>query len=191
MATRKRKAPTRICKTCSKSYSRSGFKHHCSAECRFWVNVRTGNPQECWPWRLRLSPKGYGKFKYRGEQLAHRVAYWLATGIPPGEAVRHKCDNPPCCNPNHLVSGTQLENIADRDAKGRTGDRPRGRDNVNAKLNEALVRMICADKRSHAELAREIGVAAHTIHAVRAGKTWSHVSGIKRPQSEKPRRRPP
>jgi hypothetical protein len=52
---------------------------------------------------------------------AHRLAYTFTFGeIPDGLGVLHTCDNPPCCNPNHLWLGTQLENIADRHSKGRS-----------------------------------------------------------------------
>lgn len=48
------------------------------------------------------------------------MAYELTKGhIPAGMIVMHTCDNPPCCNPSHLVLGTQAENLADMRAKGR------------------------------------------------------------------------
>jgi hypothetical protein len=51
---------------------------------------------------------------------ASRVAWELMNGvIPDGYDVMHKCDNPPCCNPNHLKLGTHLQNMADMKEKKR------------------------------------------------------------------------
>jgi hypothetical protein len=53
---------------------------------------------------------------------AHRIAWMLSNQhpIPDGMVVMHRCDNPRCCRPDHLLVGTQAENIADRVAKGRS-----------------------------------------------------------------------
>src|SRR5688572_33287595 len=76
-------------------------------------------------WRSRS--RGYGHVSFNGEvRRAHRVAYELAHGVAPGNlVVRHSCDTPACVNPDHLLLGTQLDNIADRNMRGRTakGDR--------------------------------------------------------------------
>lgn len=79
----------------------------------------------CWLWTGTTDKDGYGKFcaiidgkKYT--IAAHRLS--AAMAIPefsPSLVVRHKCDNPLCCNPEHLVMGTQAQNIADREARGR------------------------------------------------------------------------
>jgi hypothetical protein len=86
----------------------------------------SGGPDACWPWRGALNSFGYGNVGEDGFTLtASRVAYELTYGfIPPGEGyhgnvVRHTCDNPPCCNPRHLVLGTQADNNRDRDARRR------------------------------------------------------------------------
>ena len=83
----------------------------------------------CIEWTGTTSPKGYGHIKINGTpRRTHRVAWELAHGpIPEGVQVLHHCDNPPCAQTKptdgypdgHLFLGTNAENMADRDAKGR------------------------------------------------------------------------
>ncbi len=84
-------------------------------------------PVRCWEWRGSRNPEGYGNFGLaRKTEKAHRVAYRLFNGpIPVGMLVMHKCDNPPCCNPEHLKLGTWQENAQDKEEKGR-GNHARG-----------------------------------------------------------------
>ncbi len=93
----------------------------------FWRKVRRGAPDECWPWEGNRR-NGYGVFVFgRKAHAAHRFAFEVVHGdVPGGLGVLHSCDNPPCCNPAHLWAGTQIENIADRDAKGRSSRVPDG-----------------------------------------------------------------
>ncbi|WP_402844370.1 HNH endonuclease signature motif containing protein [Microbacterium sp. GXS0129] len=83
--------------------------------------VRTEN--DCLVWIGPRHWDGYGYFKHAGRHArTHRVAYELAHGpIPDGAVVMHTCDNPPCCNPDHLRAGTQRDNVADAIDKGRFG----------------------------------------------------------------------
>jgi hypothetical protein len=77
----------------------------------------------CWVWRGLNNPRSCGKV--RGEK-AHRWSYKHFKGpIENGLYVCHKCDNPPCCNPDHLFLGTPKDNILDAKQKGRlaTGDK--------------------------------------------------------------------
>lgn len=99
----------------------------------------------CWEWTGSRYSTNYGEVWQGGKRrLAHRVSYELAKGpLAKGEVVMHVCDNPPCVNPDHLVKGTQFQNVLDMQAKGRmyTGAAP-GEANGNAKLTWAKVREI-------------------------------------------------
>ena len=92
---------------------------------RFWSHVDTAG--ECWEWTGARNTQrgGYGTFtesRKSGHRIwrAHRLAYELTYGpIPPGLVILHQCDNPACVRPDHLMAGTQADNIADMMAKGR------------------------------------------------------------------------
>lgn len=90
---------------------------------RFWSKVdRNGS---CWEWTKHFNNRGYGRFTVhrpggqRLQLLAHRVAYALTSGDPGALVVRHKCDNPPCCNPTDLIVGTYRDNNLDALERGR------------------------------------------------------------------------
>lgn len=146
----------------------------------FWKRVSKPSPDECWEWQGGKTPDGYGSAGHKNKSvLAHRLAWELTNGpIPEGMEVCHKCDNPPCCNPDHLFLGTHADNIRDMFAKGRNNPR-RGAANSNAKLTESQVKEIrsrYANKDGNTyELAQEYGVSQVTISALIRRKTWGHV----------------
>lgn len=92
-------------------------------ESRFWENFTVSGIDECWIWRGWKDVHGYGKIyvlEQKKDVGAHRVAWELAKGpIPDGLFVLHKCDNPPCMNPEHLFLGTHGDNMRDCAKKGR------------------------------------------------------------------------
>ena len=80
-------------------------------------------PSGCLEWQgfRRPPPRHYGDMSYRCKNWrTHRITWVIHFGpIPKGMVVMHTCDNPPCCNPEHLKLGTHLENMADCRAKDR------------------------------------------------------------------------
>lgn len=106
---------------------------------RFWRQVSKEGPVpdqlnpfykglgRCWDWVGYRSKVGYGAIGInRSPKMAHRVSYAIAHGVAPaGSMVMHLCDNTFCVNPDHLVLGDAIENMKDRDRKGRaaSGDR--------------------------------------------------------------------
>jgi len=95
----------------------------------------SNGPNSCWPYLGWTSRMGYGQF-WAGDGKrfqAHAFAYLLAFGPhPTGKPYTcHHCDNPPCCNPAHLFAGNHLDNMMDRDQKGRQAKGDRSGDHLH------------------------------------------------------------
>src|SRR5690625_3799777 len=78
-------------------------------------------PGGCLVKTTNLSKAGYGRMTVASQQVyTHRLMWEHHHGpIPDGMAVCHRCDNPPCCNPDHLFLGTLADNNRDMWTKGR------------------------------------------------------------------------
>lgn len=129
----------------------------------------------CWVWIGSRNAHGYGLMSRKSKtHRAHRVSYEAYKGvIPETLVVRHMCDNPSCINPDHLIVGTQRENVMDRESRGRRD--VKGEQVGTAKLTEECILAILASEESGAELARRFSVSPSTISLIRLGKSWRHV----------------
>lgn len=130
----------------------------------------------CWEHTGAPDNFGYRHFRLNGRRdRAHRAAYaLLIQPIPAGLVICHRCDNPACIRPDHLAAGTHADNIADRDAKGRTA---KGTANGRAKLDWPTVRLIrylaaMNALPNKAALARELGVTPRAINQVLHADCW-------------------
>lgn len=137
-------------------------------------------PSGCLLWKCARTPNGYPKTTVRGRTVAvHRLAFEVFRGpIPAGLDVLHTCDVPHCIEASHLFLGTDVDNAADRAAKGRNGI-SLGESNGAAKLTvgavEALRRRAAAGER-HAALALAFGVSRQQVGRVVAGEQWRRVA---------------
>lgn len=143
----------------------------------FWQSV-TKTDGGCWEWSKARSAAGYGvcrKARY-GHGYAHRAAWHMTRGpIPDRMLVCHRCDNPPCVNPDHLFLGTDADNMRDKGAKGR---QPRGSQMPWARLTEQDVSEIKGlfGTVSNREIAGRYGVSVQAIDSIFYGKNWRHVN---------------
>lgn len=127
---------------------------------------------------------GYGRVFYQGKKgvPAHRVAYCENRDIPlssiAGQIVRHECDNPACINPDHLLLGSQADNVRDRCERGRSAC---GERNSQSKLDAETVQYIRTNYKPRdpvygaAVMARRYGVVKSLVAMVVRREIWAHV----------------
>ncbi len=130
----------------------------------------------CWIWASAWDKSGYGKAS--NNQYAHRVAWEYHNGaIPDGMFVCHKCDTRCCVNPSHLFLGTPADNSSDCVSKNRTCS---GSRQHRSKLTESQVSDIFNDDRPAYLIAGDYGVTDTTVCLIKLGRTWSHVTGLRK-----------
>lgn len=153
----------------------------------FWAKVDRQGPDECWPWMgERFGQRGdYGRFTMGGKlRQAHRLAWALDRGQPfpiPSVIIRHTCDNPPCCNPRHLLDGTLKDNTRDMIERGRRFvPDVRGERHGNSKLTEQDVREIRQLRAAGVfidDITQRFGICQASVSQIANGVSWKHVTG--------------
>lgn len=130
----------------------------------------------CREWSGSRNPFGHGTIRIVAKvQLVHRVAWEAVNGkIPAGLDCLHRCDNPPCWNVDHLFLGTQADNNADRDRKGRHVAL-RGQHHGMSQLSEAQARAIKSSTGPAAKTAAAYGVSEGHVYSIRSGRSWGHI----------------
>lgn len=127
-----------------------------------------------WPGAMRGK---YGNIMAGGFRQGfgpHRIVYVAGNGlVPRGLMVMHSCDQPLCCNLDHLSIGTPKQNMEDRDRKGRyrQGRIYRGIENPSTKVTNEQVLEIRALIDGGARLravAKKYGICATTARTIGA-----------------------
>ncbi len=137
------------------------------------VDASTG----CWLWRGKLDKDGYGikTFRVDGKRVAlqaHRVWFeiWSGRKLPPDVVVRHSCDVRNCVNPQHLLIGTQADNVHDMVSRGRMY-----RGGMTRKLTREdviAIRAALISGESKVSLSKAYGVSRRTIREIELREIW-------------------
>lgn len=142
----------------------------------FWSYVWVRSANECWPFVGGRDTWNYGLYNLKVTQdcwmtvHANRVAWALKNGsIPQDQIIRHTCNYPPCCNPGHLVPGTEHDN---------NQDSLRARRYHPKALSEEVVweiRHRLGLGQRGTQIAQELGVSKTTVSQIKNGRRWSHL----------------
>lgn len=155
---------------------------------RFWGKVDNGDPDECWPWTAGRYSDGYGQFQAGGRSpkgrplRASRVVAFLRHGLPPtpSHQALHTCDNPSCCNPEHLYWGTHADNMRDRSVRERQARGSRSTGGARkVVLSAGDVRRLRAIYEAggigQIALGAMFGISQSGVSAIVRRESWRHV----------------
>lgn len=150
---------------------------------KFLERVDVRGDDECWEWKGESRHKfGYGSCTDPRNQHrsvnTHRASWLHFRGpLKRTDWVLHKCDNPPCCNPNHLFIGSCTDNIKDMVSKHRN---TKGADHPKSKMTKEFVEQI---RRRYTRrgtgnctipvLAKEYGISNSTVSMILRNKHWT------------------
>lgn len=171
------------CKSCGKAFDitenryNKNRRQYCSQQCKgkstakeIVCKVKSNGCHELISHQGKDYPTICRNNKIQG---VHRYVYEQNYGqIPKDLFVYHKCDNPKCCNPEHLFLGTIQDNNKDSYNKNR---HVHGETHGASKLTEENVSEIRNSSKTGKELAQELNVSETTISDIRKMKTWKHI----------------
>ncbi len=137
----------------------------------------------CHEWTGRKDKKGYGKEGYRSKYVtAHRLLWMFERGpLTKSQWLLHTCDNPSCCNLDHLYIGTPKDNAIDMYCRKRQGKRNycKGERSNLSTLTELQVIEILKMKKNGlcgSVIARTFGVTKTAIYHILNGASWKHIN---------------
>lgn len=161
---------------------------------RFWKYVT--KKDSCWEWVAKSKVQGYGVIgiggRKEGKILSHRLSYVMHKGDIPecdehhGMVVMHTCDNRLCVNPDHLVLGTQKDNVKDMDEKGRRVTVvKKGEAHHMTTITAGQAKEIYLANGVYRLIAERFGCTVAVVKSIKRRVTWRHATeSIKRQDND-------
>lgn len=108
----------KMCAECNEKFM--GNRQFCSIKCTIKGRTKISE-NKCWEWQGCFDSHGYGLIRFgKTPTRVHRESYKIFKGqIPDKLLICHHCDNPKCCNPEHLFLGSYKDNMQDAQKKNR------------------------------------------------------------------------
>lgn len=129
----------------------------------------------CHEWQGYRDKNDYGIFYYLGNpQRVHRWIFAYTEELKElteDQYILHRCDNPCCCNPEHLFLGDNDLNVKDMMIKGR---QRKGEQIGNSKLKdyqaEEIRNLLKEGKLTQLKIAKMYGIRQTTISKIKLGQ---------------------
>lgn len=120
------------------------------------------NKNGCWICTSHSKSYGYPyiTLNYKRKRLSRIIYELFYKKIPEGMIIMHKCDNPNCINPEHLILGTSKDNTQDMLNKKRN---KYGESKANSKLKSEDVKYIKSCNIGCTTLAKKYNVSQTLI----------------------------
>lgn len=143
------------------------------------IDMRNGDITQCWPWKAALRKGRLSElrpvFKCQGEEwYAYRLVWVLYNGrmLEEKEYIRHTCDNSTCCNPHHLLVGTQKDNVRDTMIRERHGHKI-----IDVKKCMELFELGCTSEyiAKYMKDKRGVSMDASSIRSIKRRETYKHI----------------
>lgn len=133
--------------------------------------IRNGNCLDC---TSHFKHNGYPRIgrHRRSFSLVKLVCERRHGPLPEGFVPRHTCDNPSCIRPDHIIPGTQAQNMDDMVLRGRSLV---GEKHHMAKLSDSDILEVRSSKLPGVFFAKKMGVSKGHISSIRKRKTWKHL----------------
>jgi hypothetical protein len=142
------------------------------------IDMRGGDKTQCWPWKKPLNGAGRPYFDLDGKKtLAYRITYELIMNDPLGDRMaRHTCDNESCCNPYHIIPGTNQDNMNDMKERERHG-LPHHTVKAIKRLLAKRVEVVNGQELllTQQVIADRFGISRELVSCIKTGRVYDHV----------------